>query len=100
MLEIDGKRKDEIDVYFKTELESIEKEVYEEFKRIIDLLKNTEMKYLNENSRLCQEVNNLKKENVDLCNCIKDLYEKLVNIKRTIGRQTGEDISEIVDEYN
>lgn len=98
MLEMDNKRVDEIEDASKKELESIEKFVYEEFRRIIDNLKKTQEKYKNENSKLYTEVTTLKKDKAEIQLKIKELMGRMTNIKEVIGYSQNE--FKKLDSYN
>lgn len=90
MLEVENKRVDELEVNSKYFLEETEKQIYDEFKRIIDSLKMTQEKYKNENSKLLYEVQTLKREKIEIQQKIKELNIRLAGIQKIIGYSHSE----------
>ena len=97
MNEYDTKRDVDIEKNYINELKNIEKFIYDEFKRIINTLKKTEENFKNENNRLLNEANIIKREKNQIQNTIKELSDRLLNIKSRVGSSNNE--SEIYNDY-
>lgn len=85
LVENDHKRKEELENQFIRDLEEIEKIVYYRFQKLIEELKINQEKYANENVKMMNEINHLKKDRLDLISKIKDSSTRINFLRTKIG---------------
>ena len=82
------KKKNELDVFIKRELEESKHELFNKITKMLDNLRNQQAEQKANNLKLQQEISILKKEKLDLYQKTTNLQRRITDMENTIGYET------------
>lgn len=85
-------RKEELEKYSENYLKELEKFLYHKFQDMINEFKTIQNKYSNENTKMLNEINLLKKERTEISAKISELQNRLFNARSLVGLDNNLDL--------